>query len=251
MDPLTLGIILLYWSCTISVHRPHLYLALDRYHILAAHYPKKTLIRHTQPNPEPAAASLTAKGKERARLPAVKTEPADDHGLLPATSMRPRLANAEGSAAAMQQVAVPMPVSDCAPFVNLATRAEHSYVGPRAASIIYLASRHPDNADSTDSSDNEPAASKQPRLVSPTPSPVVPPPNYLSLTPSEIDRLLHDSRPFQYRFVYTPGHIRGLAYDVLAELISFMLFSEPASAQEASARVYLYRAIQSHFNRRL
>ncbi|PLW17684.1 hypothetical protein PCANC_10885 [Puccinia coronata f. sp. avenae] len=187
------------------------------------------LIRHTQPNPEPAAASLTSKGKECARSPAVKTEPADDHGLLPATLMRPRLANAEGSAAAMQplpassdmrmivdqddsswqteQVAVPMPVSDCAPFVNLATRAKHF--------------------------------------------PVVPPPNYLSLTPSEIDRLLHDSCPFQYRFVYTPSHIRGLAYDVLAELILFMLFYEPASAQEASARVYLYRAIQSHFNRRL
>ncbi|PLW30770.1 hypothetical protein PCASD_15415 [Puccinia coronata f. sp. avenae] len=207
------------------------------------------LIRHTQPNLEPAAASLTAKGKECARSPAVKTEPADDHGLLPATLMRPRLANAEGSAAAMQplpalsymrmivdqddlsrqteQVAVPMPVSDCAPFVNLATRAKHLYAGPRAASIIYLASRHPDDAD------------------------IVPPPNYLSLTLSEIDRLLHDSRPFQYCFVYTPGHIRGLAYDVLAELILFMLFYEPASAQEASARVYLYRAIQSHFNRRL
>jgi hypothetical protein len=53
-----------------------------------------------------------------------------------------------------------MPVSDRAPFVNLATRAKHLYAGPRAASIIYLASRHPDDADSTDSSDDEPAASK-------------------------------------------------------------------------------------------
>jgi hypothetical protein len=48
------------------------------------------LIRHTQPNPEPAAASSTSKGKECARSPAVKTEPADDHGvsrlsLLPAS----------------------------------------------------------------------------------------------------------------------------------------------------------------------
>ncbi|PLW31715.1 hypothetical protein PCASD_20416 [Puccinia coronata f. sp. avenae] len=37
-------------------------------------------IRRTQPNPEAATATSTAKGKERARLPAVKTEPAADHG---------------------------------------------------------------------------------------------------------------------------------------------------------------------------
>jgi hypothetical protein len=38
-------------------------------------------IHRTQPNPEPATASLTDKGKERARPPAVKTEPANDHGV--------------------------------------------------------------------------------------------------------------------------------------------------------------------------
>jgi hypothetical protein len=38
-------------------------------------------IRRTQPNPEPATALLTAKGKEPAQLPAAKAESADDRGV--------------------------------------------------------------------------------------------------------------------------------------------------------------------------
>ncbi|PLW27736.1 hypothetical protein PCANC_25762 [Puccinia coronata f. sp. avenae] len=234
------------------------------------------LIRRTQPNPEPATASLTDKGKERARSPAVKTEPANDHGLPPATSMRrgpadradssstrPPLpmslmrknsANPEGSAAQMEPEAAPaiprLPF-DRAPLVNLAARAETLHLSPRAASIEYLALRHPDGSDDDGSSDDEPSASKRPRLVSPTPSPQAPSPDYLALTPSEIDRLLHDARPFRYRFVYTPDHIRGIADDILRELSAFLSFYAPASEQEAAARIYLYRAFQSHFNRRL
>ncbi|PLW28476.1 hypothetical protein PCANC_23119 [Puccinia coronata f. sp. avenae] len=209
-------------------------------------------IRRTQPDPEPAAASLTVKGKERAMSPTVKTEPAADHGLLPATLMRPRLANAEGSAAAMQPLpASSMPVSDRAPFVNLAARAETLHLSPHTSSIEYLDSRHPDATDGDDSTNDEPSASKRPRLVSPTPSPPAPSPDYLALTPSEIDRLLHDARPFRYRFVYTPDHIRGIADDILRELSAFLSFYAPASEQEAAARIYLYRAFQSHFNRRL
>ncbi|PLW08553.1 hypothetical protein PCANC_26225 [Puccinia coronata f. sp. avenae] len=233
-------------------------------------------IRRTQPDPEPATASLTDKGKERARSPAVKTEPANDHGLPPATSMRrgpadradssstrPPLpmslmsknsANPEGSAAQMEPEAAPaiprLPF-DRSPLVNLAARAETLHLSPRAASIEYLASRHPDGSDDDGSSDDEPSASKRPRLVSPTPSPQVPSPNYLTLTPSEIDRLLHDTRPFQHRFVYTPDHIRGIADDIFRELSAFLSFYAPASEQEAAARIYLYRAFQSHFNRRL
>ncbi|PLW07208.1 hypothetical protein PCANC_27209 [Puccinia coronata f. sp. avenae] len=209
-------------------------------------------MRRTQPDPEPAAASLTVKGKERAMSPTVKTEPAADHGLLPATLMRPRLANAEGSAAAMQPLpASSMPVSDRAPFVNLAARAETLHLSPHTSSIEYLDLRHPDATDGNDSTNDEPSASKRPRLVSPTPSPPAPSPDYLALTPSEIDWLLHDARPFRYRFVYTPDHIRGIADDILRELSAFLSFYAPASEQEAAARIYLYRAFQSHFNRRL
>ncbi|PLW42570.1 hypothetical protein PCASD_05296 [Puccinia coronata f. sp. avenae] len=212
-------------------------------------------IRRTQPDPEPAAASLTVKGKERAMSPTVKTEPAADHGVsrfyYPHVD-EARLANAEGSAAAMQPLpASSMPVSDCAPFVNLAARAETLHLSPHTSSIKYLDSRHPDATDGDDSTNDEPSASKRPRLVSPTPSPPAPSPDYLALTPSEIDRLLHDARPFQYRFVYTPDHIRGIADNILRELSAFLSFYAPASEQEAAAQIYLYRAFQSHFNRRL
>jgi hypothetical protein len=44
------------------------------------------LIRRTQSNTEPAAASLTAKGKERAKSPTVKTKLADDHGISPSSA---------------------------------------------------------------------------------------------------------------------------------------------------------------------
>jgi hypothetical protein len=135
--------------------------------------------------------------------------------------------------------------------VNLAARTETLHIGPRAASIEYLASRHPDDTDDNGSSDGEPSAPKRPRLVSPTRSPPAPSPNYLTLTPSEIDRLLHDTRLFQHRFVYTPDHIRGIADDIFRELSAFLSFYAPASEQEAAARIYLYRAFQSHFNRRL
>ncbi|PLW27889.1 hypothetical protein PCASD_22246 [Puccinia coronata f. sp. avenae] len=182
-------------------------------------------IRRTQPNPEPATASSTAKGKERARSPAVKTESAT------ALPRRPQPAAQEASASAMPPMATPAVAglsTDRAPFVNLAARTETLHVAP-----------------------DEPSASKRPRLVSPTPSPQAPSPDYLALTPSEIDRLLHDARPFRYRFVYTPDHIRGIADDILRELSAFLSFYAPASEQEAAARIYLYRAFQSHFNRRL
>ncbi|PLW27879.1 hypothetical protein PCANC_26845 [Puccinia coronata f. sp. avenae] len=211
-------------------------------------------IRRTQPNPEAATATSTAKGKERARLPAVKTEPAADHGPPPASSRQPRPADSEGLAGNPLPMATPAVAglsTDRAPFVNLAARTETLHVGPRASSIEYLASRHPDATDGDDSTDDEPSASKRPRLVSPTPSPQAPSPDYLALTPSEIDRLLHDARPFRYRFVYTPDHIRGIADDILRELSAFLSFYAPASEQEAAARIYLYRAFQSHFNRRL
>ncbi|PLW31708.1 hypothetical protein PCASD_20409 [Puccinia coronata f. sp. avenae] len=205
-------------------------------------------IRRTQPDPEPATASSTAKGKERARSPAVKTESAT------ALSRRPQPAAQEASASAMQPIATPVgpafPANQ-APFVNLAARAETLHLSPHASSIEYLASHHPDATDGDDSTDDEPSASKRPRLVSPTPSPQAPSPDYLALTPSEIDRLLHDARPFRYRFVYTPDHIRGIADDILRELSAFLSFYAPASEQEAAARIYLYHAFQSHFNRRL
>ncbi|PLW33884.1 hypothetical protein PCASD_20562 [Puccinia coronata f. sp. avenae] len=60
------------------------------------------LIRRTQPNTEPAAASLTAKGKECAKSPTVKTKLADDHGLPPASLMRLRPTNPESSTTVMQ-----------------------------------------------------------------------------------------------------------------------------------------------------
>ncbi|PLW36685.1 hypothetical protein PCANC_20346 [Puccinia coronata f. sp. avenae] len=60
------------------------------------------LIRRTQPNTEPAAASLTAKGKECAKSPTVKTKLADDHGLPPASLMRRRPTNPESSTTVMQ-----------------------------------------------------------------------------------------------------------------------------------------------------
>ncbi|PLW36169.1 hypothetical protein PCASD_10461 [Puccinia coronata f. sp. avenae] len=205
-------------------------------------------IHRTQPDPEPATAASTAKGKERARSPAVKTESAT------ALPRRPQPAAQEASASAMPPMATPAVAglsTDRAPFVNLAARTETLHVGPRASSIEYLASRHPDATDDDDSTDDEPSASKRPRLVSPTPSPQAPLPDYLALTPSEIDRLLHDARPFRYRFVYTPDHIRGIADDILRELSAFLSFYAPASEQEAAARIYLYRAFQSHFNRRL
>ncbi|PLW29120.1 hypothetical protein PCASD_16009 [Puccinia coronata f. sp. avenae] len=211
-------------------------------------------IRRTQPNPEPATATSTAKGKERARSPAVKTESATACDPPPALSRRPQPAAQEASASAMQPIATPVgpafPANQ-APFVNLAARAETLHLSPHTSSIEYLASRHPDATNDNDSTDDEPSASKRPRLVSPTPSPQAPSPDYLALTPSEIDRLLHDARPFRYRFVYTPDHIRGIANDILRELSAFLSFYAPASEQEAAARIYLYHAFQSHFNRRL
>ncbi|PLW28047.1 hypothetical protein PCASD_21698 [Puccinia coronata f. sp. avenae] len=36
-----------------------------------------------------------------------------------------------------------------------------------------------------------------------------------------------------------------------ATLSAFLSFYAPASEQEAAARIYLYRAFQSHFNQRL
>ncbi|PLW15461.1 hypothetical protein PCANC_22949 [Puccinia coronata f. sp. avenae] len=125
------------------------------------------------------------------------------------------------------------------------------HISPRAPSIEYLASRHPDDADSDDSTDDEPSASKRPPLFSPTPSPQVLSPDYLALTPSEIDWLLHDVRPFRYKFVYTPNHIRGTADNIFRKLSAFLSFYAPASEQEAAARIYLYRTFQSHFNWRL
>ncbi|PLW54973.1 hypothetical protein PCANC_02738 [Puccinia coronata f. sp. avenae] len=233
-------------------------------------------IHRTQPDPEPATASLTDKGKERARPPAVKTEPANDHGLppatstrrgpadradssstrlsLPASSMRRNPANPKGLAAQMELEAaptIPLGPFDRAPVVNLAARTETLHIGPCAASIEYLASRHPDDTDDDGSSDGKPSAPKRPRLFSPTRSPPAPSPNYLTLTPSEIDRLLHDTRPFQHRFVYTPDHICGIANDIFRKLSAFLSFYAPALEQEAAARIYLYRAFQSHFNRRL
>ncbi|PLW29447.1 hypothetical protein PCANC_27372 [Puccinia coronata f. sp. avenae] len=202
------------------------------------------LIRRTQPNPEPAAASLTVKGKEHAMLP-----------TLPfASSIRDGPADPEGSAGRLLPTttpAVPALPTDHAPFVNLAARAEILRLSPHTSSIKYLNSCHPDATDGDDSTNDEPSASKRPRLVSATPSPPAPSPDYLALTPSEIDRLLHDARPFRYRFVYTPNHIRGIADDILRELSAFLSFYAPASEQEAAARIYLYRAFQSHFNRRL
>ncbi|PLW32713.1 hypothetical protein PCANC_19573 [Puccinia coronata f. sp. avenae] len=129
-------------------------------------------IRRTQPNPEPATATSTAKGKERAQSPAVKTESAA--ACDPTTTP-----------------AVPALPTDHAPFVNLAARAETLHLSPHTSSIEYLDSRHPDATDGDDSTNDEPSASKRPRLVSPTPSPPAPSPDYLALTPSEIDRLLH------------------------------------------------------------
>ncbi|PLW19232.1 hypothetical protein PCASD_16609 [Puccinia coronata f. sp. avenae] len=211
-------------------------------------------IRRTQPNPEPAAASLTVKGKERAMSPTVKTEPAADHGLPFASSIRDGPADPEGSAGRLLPTttpAVPALPTDHAPFVNLAARAETLHLSPHTSSIEYLDSRHPDATDGDDSTNDEPSASKRPRLVSPTPSPPAPSPDYLALTPSEIDRLLHDARPFRYRFVYTPDHIRGIANNIFRELSAFLSFYAPASEQEAAAQIYLYRAFQSHFNRRL
>ncbi|PLW13022.1 hypothetical protein PCANC_22160 [Puccinia coronata f. sp. avenae] len=146
---------------------------------------------------------------------------------------------------------IPLGPFDRAPVVNLAARTETLHIGPRAASIEYLASRHPDNTDDDGSSDGEPSAPKRPRLVSPTRSPPAPSPNYLTLTPSEIDRLLHDTRPFQHRFVYTPNHICGIADNIFRELSAFLSFYAPASEQEAASRIYLYRAFQSHFNRQI
>ncbi|PLW36134.1 hypothetical protein PCASD_11690 [Puccinia coronata f. sp. avenae] len=199
-------------------------------------------IRRTQPNPEPATATSTAKGKERARSPAVKTESATACDPPPALSRRPQPAAQEASASAMQPIATPVgpafPANQ-APFVNLAARAETLHLSPHTSSIEYLASRHPDATNDNDSTDDEPSASKRPRLVSPTPSPQAPSPDYLALTPSEIDRLLHDARPFRYRFVYTPDHIRGIADDILRELSAFLSFYAPASEQEAAARIYL------------
>ncbi|PLW27300.1 hypothetical protein PCANC_26108 [Puccinia coronata f. sp. avenae] len=174
------------------------------------------LIRRTQPNPGPAAASSTAKGKERAVLPTVKTEPAANHGLPFASSIRDGPADLEGSAGRLLPTTTP-------------------------AVAALLTDRAP--------LDEEPSASKQPRLVLPTPSPHVPLPNYLALTPSQIDRLLHDTRPFQHRFVYTPDHIRGIANEIFRELSAFLSFYTHALEQEAAARIYLYRAFQSHFNR--
>ncbi|PLW38528.1 hypothetical protein PCANC_23459 [Puccinia coronata f. sp. avenae] len=211
-------------------------------------------IRRAQPNPEPATDSLTAKGKERAVLPTVKTESAANHGLPFASSIRDGPADLEGSAGRLLPTTTPAVAAlptDCATFVNLAARAKALHINPRAPSIEYLASRHPDDTDDNGSSDEEPSASKQPRLVSPTPSPHVPLPNYLALTPSEIDCLLHDTRPFQHWFVYTPNHIRGIANDIFRELSTFLSFYAPALEQEAVARIYLYRAFQSHFNRQL
>ncbi|PLW19167.1 hypothetical protein PCASD_20535 [Puccinia coronata f. sp. avenae] len=130
-------------------------------------------------------------------------------------------------------------------------RTKTLHIGPRAASIEYLASRHPDDTNDDGSLDGEPSAPKRPRLVSPTRSPPAPSPNYLTLTPSEIDRLLHDTRPFQHWFVYTPDHICGIADDIFRELSAFLSFYAPASEKEAASRIYLYCAFQSHFNRRI
>ncbi|PLW36643.1 hypothetical protein PCASD_14142 [Puccinia coronata f. sp. avenae] len=190
-------------------------------------------IRRTQPNPGPAAASSTAKGKERAVSPTVKTEPAANHGLPFASSIRDGPADPEGSAGRLLPTTTPAVAA----------------LPTDRAPIEYLASRHPDDTNDNGSLDEEPSASKRPRLVLPTPSPHVPLPNYLALTPSQIDRLLHDSRPFQHRFVYTPDHIRGIANDIFRELSAFLSFYTHASEQEAAARIYLYRAFQSHFNR--
>ncbi|PLW15295.1 hypothetical protein PCANC_20002 [Puccinia coronata f. sp. avenae] len=214
-------------------------------------------INRTQPDPEPATASLTDKGKERARPPAVKTEPANDHGLPPATSTRRGPADRADSSSTRPSLPAssmrrnPANPEGLAAQMEVSARTETLHIGPRAASIEYLASRHPDDTDDDGSSDGEPSAPKKPRLVSPTRSPPAPSPNYLTLTPSEIDRLLHDTRPFQHRFVYTPDHICGIADDIFRELSAFLSFYAPASEQEAAARIYLHRAFQSHFNRRL
>ncbi|PLW29136.1 hypothetical protein PCASD_16010 [Puccinia coronata f. sp. avenae] len=125
-------------------------------------------IRRTQPNPEPATATSTAKGKERARSPAVKTESATACDPPPALSRRPQPAAQEASASAMQPIATPVgpafPANQ-APFVNLAARAETLHLSPHTSSIEYLASRHPDATNDNDSTDDEPSASKRPRLV--------------------------------------------------------------------------------------
>ncbi|PLW54777.1 hypothetical protein PCANC_03691 [Puccinia coronata f. sp. avenae] len=209
-------------------------------------------------------------GNEAEAVKTSCTEPANDHGLPPATSrdaalpivptpvapgraacvvMRRNPANPEGWLLKWRSRATSRWPFDRAPVVNLAARTETLHIGPRAASIEYLASRHPDDTDDDGSSDGEPSApSGLASFATPAPAPS---PNYLTLTPSEIDRLLHDTRPFQHRFVYTPNHIRGIADDIFRELSAFLSFYAPASEQEAAARIYLYRAFQSHFNRRL
>ncbi|PLW38232.1 hypothetical protein PCASD_19215 [Puccinia coronata f. sp. avenae] len=180
--------------------------------------------------------------------------PANQMEPLPALSMRDSPVNPERSSGNKLLTATPaFPTSSTnrAPFVNLVSRAETLHINPRAASIKYLESCHPDEANGDDSTNDEPSASKRPRLASPTPSLRVLSSDYLALTPSEIDRLLHDARPFRYRFVYTPDHIRGIANNIFRELSAFLSFYAPSSEQEAAARIYLYRAFQSHFNRRL
>ncbi|PLW23695.1 hypothetical protein PCANC_28770 [Puccinia coronata f. sp. avenae] len=119
--------------------------------------------------------------------------------------------------------------TDRAPFVNLAARTETLHVAP-------MMSRAPRSG----------LASSRLRLARKLRRPTT--------WPSRRRRLIGCST--------TPGRSdtgssilpiisAESADDILRELSAFLSFYAPASEQEAAARIYLYRAFQSHFNRRL
>ncbi|EFP89592.1 uncharacterized protein PGTG_15741 [Puccinia graminis f. sp. tritici CRL 75-36-700-3] len=93
-----------------------------------------------------------------------------------------------------------------------------------------------------------PPAFKRSRIESDRPFSPLNTTDYLDLSPSQIDELLHEGKEFPTRFIYNAEQLNEIAHCCLIDLIDFFNFYAPGSPQEASARVHLVTRHQGHFN---
>ncbi|PLW27353.1 hypothetical protein PCANC_22709 [Puccinia coronata f. sp. avenae] len=138
----------------------------------------------------------------------------------------------------------------CAISQPRTARTETLHIGPRAASIEYLASRHPDDTNDDGSLDGEPSAPKatSPRFAHAQPP--APSPNYLTLTPSEIDRLLHDTRRSNIGLSIRPITFAGSPTHLPRALRILILLRSCLGAGGRVPNLPVSR-LPVHFNRRI
>ncbi|KAA1101510.1 hypothetical protein PGT21_023039 [Puccinia graminis f. sp. tritici] len=94
--------------------------------------------------------------------------------------------------------------------------------------------------------DNAPPAFKRSRMESDRPFLPLNTTDYLDLTPSQLDELLHEGKEFPTRFVYNAEQLNEIAHCCLIDLIDFFNFYAPGSPQEASAQDNQKTRAQNH-----